>query len=302
MRIEKPGKVTDRITLLGRNESCVYLVDGGEECAILGGGLTYIIPDVLTQLEDAAVDVEKIKYIVVHHAHFDHVGIVPFFKKRWPWIKVAASSRGKELLLREDVVETIVSLNRMLLPQNDPLLAYLNESLDIKTIEVEEVISEGDVLRCGDLELEVIDVPGHSSCSIAVYIPQENALSASDAGGIPYGSNVFAAANSNFDKYQESLEKMARYDTDVHLAEHYGALTGDEARGFMKRSIEDAAKMRALLEEIYDRTRDKEKTINELVDIFSREASGYFLPREVVVMVIGQMIRFIAKKHAEKHA
>ena len=39
MIIDQPGRVTDNITMLGKKESCVYLIDGGGEYAILGGGL-----------------------------------------------------------------------------------------------------------------------------------------------------------------------------------------------------------------------------------------------------------------------
>ena len=93
MIIDKPGKVTDRIFLLGRKESCVYILKGKEEYALLGGGTAYIVPEVVEQLKEFAIAEHKIKRIVILHSHFDHCGIVPFFKKRWPWAKVTASSR-----------------------------------------------------------------------------------------------------------------------------------------------------------------------------------------------------------------
>jgi glyoxylase-like metal-dependent hydrolase (beta-lactamase superfamily II) len=223
MRIEQPGKINDRITLLGRNESCVYLVDGHTEYAILGGGMSYIVPDVMAQIKAANIEVKKIRRLVLHHSHFDHVGIAPFLKQQWPWIKITASVRAKELLARKDVVTGIVSLNQMMLPktaQQDPVRA----SLDIKTIGVDETVAQGDVIGCGDLDFEILDVPGHSSCSMAIYIPEEKVLSASDSAGILFGEMVFAAANSNFDLYQESLKKMAKYQVGIHLFEHYGAL------------------------------------------------------------------------------
>ncbi len=298
MRVDQPGPVTDRITLLGRNESCVYLVDGGDEYAILGGGMTYIIPDIITQIDALGIDPAKIKHLIIHHSHFDHVGIVPGLKQRWPWINVIASPRAKELLARPDVVETIVSLNTMLLPQEDS--RDLKDTLEIRTIGVDTTVSDGDILCCGDLDLVVIEVPGHSSCSMAVYIPQERALSASDAGGIPFGDQVFAAANSNFDAYQASLEKMAAYPTRVHLAEHYGALTGDEGEDFMTKSMAGAVTMRELLETTYARHRDEEKTVEELIEVISGQASDYFLPKEVMTIVLGQMTRFIARQYNQK--
>ena len=108
---------------------------------------------------------------------------------------------------------------------------------------------------------------------------------------------MFAAANSNFDLYQDSLEKLSALETEVHLCEHYGALTGAEGRGFMAQSMADAVTMRLLIEEIYNSTRDEEKTIEQLLAKVSENASGYFLPREVMALVLGQMTRFIAKQH-----
>jgi len=298
MRIEQPGVVNDRITLLGRNESCVYLVDGKDEYAILGGGMTYIVPDVIAQIKAADIEVEKIKRLVLHHSHFDHVGITPFLKQQWPWIKVTASVRAKELLAREDVVAGIVGFNKMMLPKKAQ--DHLHESLDIKTIEVDETVVQGDILSCGDLDFEVIDVPGHSSCSMAIYIPGEKVLSASDSAGILFGDKVFAAANSNFDLYQESLKKMAEYEVAIHLFEHYGALTQTAGNEFMKQSMADAVIMRQMIEDIYDSTRDEQKTVEALLTAVSTTASGYFLPKKIMAVVLGQMTRFIAKQHAEK--
>lgn len=299
MRIEQPGKVNDRITLLGRNESCVYLVDGKDEYAILGGGMTYIVPDVMAQIKAAGIEVEKIRRLVLHHSHFDHVGIAPFLKQQWPWIKITASVRAKQLLAQEDVVAGIVGLNQMMLPKKDEL-AYLCESLDIKTIWVDETVAQGDVLGCGDLDFEIIDVPGHSSCSMAIYIPREKVLSASDSAGIIYGDMVFAAANSNFDLYQESLEKMAEYEVAIHLFEHYGALIQPSGNGFMKQSMADAGTIRQWIEKIYDSTRDEQKTVEALLEQVSKTASGYFLPKKIMAVVLGQMTRFIAKQHGAK--
>jgi len=283
--------------MTGRSESCVYLVNCGDQYTILGGGLTYIVPDMVSQIENLGIDVKKIKQIIIHHSHFDHVGIVPCLSKMWPWIEIVASAKGTEFLTREDIVKKIVSLNRMFLSQADPSLEYLYDSLDIKTIEVDRTVSDGDIIHCGDMELLILDVPGHSPCSMAVYIPEEKILSASDAGGIPYGDRILTAANSNFDLYQKSLEKMAAYPCDIHLSEHYGALTGEDGRNFMAESIKEAAEMRQLIESTYENFQDEKKTVTFLVDKISSEVPDYFLPKELISMIMGQMTHFIVKQY-----
>ena len=92
MIITEPGKITDRITFLGRRECCVYAVDGGEEIIWLGGGMSYVIPDVLQQIEDFGIDEKRIKRMVILHSHYDNCGLIPYFKRRWPWARVVASA------------------------------------------------------------------------------------------------------------------------------------------------------------------------------------------------------------------
>jgi glyoxylase-like metal-dependent hydrolase (beta-lactamase superfamily II) len=295
-----PGKVTERILLLGRKESCVYILNGEEEYALLGGGTAYIVPEVVEQLKEFAIAEQKIKRIMILHSHFDHCGIVPFFKKRWPWAKVTASARSKDLLSDPKVVESIDYLNKALITALGREEEGEDLGLEFSGIDVEEVVKGGDILPCGDLSMEVIDVPGHSSCSVAVYVPGEKAMFASDAGGVPFGDQVFTAANSNFDKYQESLEKMAGYEIDVYLAEHFGARTGDDSRGYLEKAMEAAIKTRGILEASYARTRDVKESTEEVTDRLMTMLPDGFMPRDIIAMVAGQMLRYIARQMPDK--
>ncbi len=295
MIFNSPGKITERITLLGRRESCIYLLDGGTEYAILGGGMTYIIPDIENQIAEAGIDERKISRIVVHHTHFDHVGAVPFFKKKWPWVSVTASARGAGQLARPVVIEAIKNINLMLL-SNAGMSDRANElGFDFESIPVDDTPSDGDMRKIGDLTLQFMMVPGHSTCSMAVYVPELKALFASDAGGIPFEGQVFAAANSNFDLYQASLDKMAGYDVDFHGAEHYGALTGNDARSFIPKSINAAVLTRRMIEDSLKRTNSAEMTSEEITGWMAENAGEYFLPRDVLKMVVVQMTGWLAK-------
>ena len=294
MIIEKPGFVTDRILFLGRKESCVYLLKGSEEFVLLGGGLTYIVPDIIKQLKRFKIEEKKIKRIIILHSHFDHCGIVPFFKRRWPWVSITASQRAKELLDKPEVMESISSLNQILLTEHGLEQPDKDIEIELGRINVDDVVKERDILSCDDLSMEVIEVPGHSSCSIAIYVPQEKAMFASDAGGIPIGDRIFTAANSNFDKYQESLQKMARYEIEVYLTEHFGARTGSDGRHFLQKSMDAAIETRSMLEASYAKTKDIEKSTKEMTDTVMEWLPEAFMPKEIITMVIGQMIRFVA--------
>ncbi|MEJ2656963.1 MAG: MBL fold metallo-hydrolase [Desulfobacterales bacterium] len=294
MIIETPGFVTNRILLLGRKESCVYLLNGKSEYVLVGGGLAYIVPDVIKQLRDFNIEEKKIKRIIILHSHFDHCGIVPFFKKRYPWLTITASERAKELLAKPKVAESISLLNQMMTTEHTTGEKKKDIEIKFTTINVDDTVKEKDVLTCGDLPLEVIEVPGHSSCSIALYVPREKAMFASDAGGVAFGHKIFTAASSNFDKYQESLKKMAGYEIEVFLSEHFGARTGSDGRLFLQKSIEAAAEFRTILKASLAKTEDVEKSTQEVTDSVMVWMPAGFMPRDIISMIVGQMLRFIA--------
>lgn len=296
MIIDQPGKVTDRILLLGTKESCMYLLMGGEAYTVLGGGMAYIIPEVLEQLKKFDIEENRIERMIILHSHFDHCGTVPFFKKRWPWIKVTASARTKTLLATPKVVESIRALNQTVLTAKGREKQAEEMGIEFSNVDVEAVVEGGDIIACGDLSMEIIDVPGHSSCAIAVYVSEEKAMFASDAGGIPMGSRVFTAANYNFDKYQKGIQKMAEYDIDVYLAEHYGALAGAEGRNYLFKSMNAARETRRMVEASLDRTLDVKKSTEEMTDIFMTWVPEDFMPRDIIALAVGQMLRYVAKK------
>jgi 2-aminobenzoylacetyl-CoA thioesterase len=296
MIIENPGSVTDRIFMLGRRESCVYLLDGNGEYALLGGGMAYIIPEVISQLDEMGIEEEKIRRIVILHSHFDHCAIVPFLKKRWPQATVTASARARELLVTPKVIDGIRFLNDAVSARYERQGRLAELGVDFQGIEVESVAAEGDRYSCGDLSLEILEVPGHSSCSIAVYVEELKAMFTSDSGGIPFGDKVFTAANSNFDKYMQSLEKITGYDVNVVLAEHYGARTRGDARNFLKKAEESAVETRKFLETSYARTGDVGKSTEEVTEMLMSQAPAGFMPKEVVAIVTGQMLKQIARK------
>jgi len=296
MIVDKAGYVTDRIILMGRKESCVYLLKGENEYALLGGGMVHIVPEIMEQLQTFKIEEEKIKRIIILHSHFDHCGVVPFYKKRWPWVQITASARAKELLSDPKVIEAISSLNQMLIDKYGREEVARKLELKFTGISVDEVVTGGEVLPCGDLPMEIIAVPGHSSCSIAVYVEKEKALFGSDAGGIPFDEKICTAANSNFDQYEISLEKMAGYAPEIYLAEHFGALTENDGRHFLYRSMDSAKRTRRFLEKSLSRTKSVEKSTTEVSELMMATLPGELFSKEVVSMVIGQMLSYLAKR------
>ena len=262
---------------------------------IINGGLSYIVPEVLRQSEEFGINEEKIKKLLILHSHFDHVGIVPFFKRRHPDLKIYASARAWKILGLQNAIDTINEFSRSVVEKMGMAEACSGYDLDWRDDVSGIAVSDGDRIPVGDLEIYILETPGHSSCHISAYAPQLKVLFPSDGGGIPYKETIVPAGNSNYTQFQHSLEKLKDLEFDYLCADHYGYVTGEETRTYMSRSIELAQERRAMMEEVYLRSGSIEAAARELAASFYNENPDYFISREIFEGVYRQMVRHIAK-------
>ena len=294
MRIRETGKVNDHLWHLGQGASGVYLLEGRDGSVIISGGVSCIVPAIRHQIESYGIDMSKVRKILILHSHFDHVGIVPFLKRNYPHIEICASERAWEILGMPKAITTINAFNRVLIRQMGMVEACSEYDLEWRDDMSGTVVSEGDEIDLGDVVLRILETPGHSSCSITAYEPKLKALFPSDGGGIPFQDIIMTSGNSNFTKFQRSLERLKELDVEVYCADHYGYVVDEEARTFILRSIQVAKDHRAMIEEAYLRTRDIDKATQELVASFYAQYDKYFLPSEIFEGVYRQMVKHIA--------
>lgn len=296
MRIRKAGKIADNLWYLGREESGVYVLEGRNSSIIINGGISFILPDVLQQLQEFGIDADKIRKLLILHSHFDHVGIVPYFKRTYPEIDVCASAPAWKILTMPKAIETVNAFSQLVADQmgvGDALKAYDCEWRDDVA---GTTVSEGDRIDLGGgVSLSIMETPGHSSCSITAYEPAMKALFASDAVGIPYKETAFPSGNSNYTTFQESLERLKPLPVDFLCADHYGYITGDEAASYLDLSIEEARRMRSEMEDIYRRQGDIDAAARAVTAAFYEKNPDYFISSDILEGVFKQMVKHIAQ-------
>jgi glyoxylase-like metal-dependent hydrolase (beta-lactamase superfamily II) len=301
MRIRNPGRVRDRLWYLGHVESGIYLLEGQDESLVISGGMSYICPAVMGQLEEFGIDKDRIKKLLILHAHFDHIGVVPFFKRRQTELEVYGSARAWEILGMPKAIDTINEFSRSVAERMGMGEACLEYDLDWRMDIAGTAVSEGDTLELGDFEVEILETPGHSSCSITAYVPQIKALFPSDGGGVPFKDMIITSGNSNYTAFQRSLEKLEGLEVDYLCADHYGYVIGDEARDFISCAIAQARAHRARIEDVYSKTKDIDATVKELIGSLYTEHPDYFLSPEIFEGVYRQMVRHIVAVADETH-
>ncbi len=295
MRIRKAGKITDNLWCLGREESVVYLLEGRDSSIIINGGLSCILPDVLQQMKDFGINKNKIKKLLVLHSHFDHAGIVPYFKRTYPEIDVCASEAAWKIFAMPKAIEIMNEFSQLVADRmgaGEELKSYDHLWRDDIT---GTTVSEGDRIDLGGVELSIMETPGHSYCSITAYEPTMKALFASDAVGIPYKDTAFPSGNTNYTQFQETLERLKPLQVDYICADHYGYITGEEAHTYIDVSIEEAKKMRKEMEDVYRKTGDIDAAATAITKAFYEKSPDYFISSDILEGVFKQMVKHLIK-------
>lgn len=298
MRTHETGKICDGLWLLGREESSVYWLEGSDSAIMISGGISYIAADVERQIREFGLNEEKLDSALILHAHFDHVGIIPFLTRKYPRIKVYGSERAKLISANPKAVETINQFSSIVAQQMGAAETLTKYDLDWPLGLEVEVVHDGQHIGLGDRDVRIISTPGHSSCSISAYASDIKALFPSDAGGVPYKGGIMSAGNSNFTLYQESLEKLAQLDARYVCADHFGYIYGEEAASYIKQSIEVAKSDRADMEESIRQEGDVDRAAKIFTERFFAVNKDHFLSPQIFEGVTRQTMRHIAERLA----
>lgn len=151
-----------------------------------------------------------VKAIVSTHAHIDHVGGLA---------KLHQYTGAPVLMHRDDLP---------LYQAMDVQASFLGV-LPPDLTEVDQLLKEGDVLRWGSLEAQVIHTPGHSPGSVSLYIPHDAgkiSLTDGDANGGAKSGGRDGAQESDDSKNSEKRDSMkaASEKTEIRVPQ---LLSGD---------------------------------------------------------------------------
>jgi hydroxyacylglutathione hydrolase len=131
----------------------------------------------------------RVKCIVATHAHIDHVGGIDKLQR----------ATGAPVLMHEADLP---------LYENLPIQAAWLGVTPPRAAAVSQLLKSGDVVRAGQLSLEVFLTPGHSPGSLSLYLPGEERR-------IFSGDTLFNQSIGRTDLWGGDLEQILRSIRDV---------------------------------------------------------------------------------------
>lgn len=291
-------RISENVLFLGNGHFNHYMV-GQRQAALIEGGMSAGI-SAFTQQWESLKPQPEVAHILALHSHFDHVCGIPAFRKMFPQAVVYASV-DTEKLLSKDKVCNAIQLGDQLVSEayfNDNRISEKLPPLDTALLKIDQVVGQGDVIELGSgLTLQIIATPGHSSCSIAAYLPQDEVMFVSDAAGTAISPEVIAPVFfQDYDLYLDSLRRLMNYPTKVLAVGHGEVISGaDQVQSFYQRSIQSA-------EDAFKEIKNKlmagvseEELASQLYDQYMMGGLADY-PKPVMLISLGQLIKNVAQR------
>ena len=149
--------------------------------------------------------------IMLTHCHFDHIYGMSQLARDYD---IPVYAHKKEVHTAESVNPYICSMFGLALPETFPIIG--GKGKDVK------FISEGDLIKVGKLEFEVIETPGHTAGGVGYLERKEKVLFSGDtllAGAIGRTDHP----GGDYDRLMKSiLEKLMVLDGDIAVIPGHG--------------------------------------------------------------------------------
>lgn len=204
----------------------VYLIDGGDELALVDtgiGGPHGETDTIIANIEADGYDLSKLKTLLLTHYHADHAGGAADFRERLG-VTVLGSQLCAEALSSGD--EDVISLPFA------KASGFYPADYVFRACPAEAAFVEGESFKIGRLTITPFDTPGHSRGHVSFLVEggDRRYLIGGDLvfqGGTIILQNI---PDCSIQEYAESCRKMAQVEFDALLPGHLSISLRDGKR------------------------------------------------------------------------
>ena len=177
------------------------LVTTDDGHVLIDSGVPAAAPLILANIRELGFDPQDVRYILMSHEHFDHVGAHAALAEA-TGAQVVASPRAKPVLESGKVAA------------DDPQAASSHP--DMTPVRVDKVMVDGEVLRLGDREFTAYLTPGHSPGAMswtwhACSLPFEPPV----CRQIAYVDSLSAVSSADY-RFSDHPQYLADFRDSIH--------------------------------------------------------------------------------------
>ncbi|MFZ5596307.1 MAG: MBL fold metallo-hydrolase [Bacillota bacterium] len=264
--------INDLVNAYGNRLFNIYTA-GRKEKVLIECGVSGLVQSIAAQV-GGTEEAGMVKSLVVMHAHFDHVCGLPGLRAVFPGAGTVSSARAAQILLNNKVMKGFYCEDRAMTGVLNPAMDDSGDNYRDRedwTIKIDRAIQGDEVWKLeGGVDVHFYMAPGHSPCSMMVYIPGEETLFSSDCAGFPVDEKrVFPTFFSSYEDYVQSMKKILEMPVSCLAPAHCDIIRGrSEVKKFVRNSLDWTEKTRSEVIEGAKRGLDREMLAKRIYDSF----------------------------------
>ena len=213
-----------------------FLIDDGTTSILYDTGFAFT-GDKLAQRVKNLLGKRQLDYIFLTHSHYDHALGSVYVKKLFPQAKIVAGSYAAGIFKKDSAKKLMRDLDKKFAIKNG--ITEYEDLIDFLQVDIE--VAEGDKLLCGDMTFTVLELPGHTKCSVGFYLPEKELLLATETLGVYTGTEkVIPSYLVGYDLTIKSYEKIGKLKISNILVPHFGLLSQEESSFYLEKGKENA--------------------------------------------------------------
>ncbi len=282
-------KITDVRPMSGDSG---FLIDDGKTSILYDTGFGFT-GDKLCENVKKLLGTRKLDYIFLTHSHYDHALGAVYVQKEYPDAKIVAGEYAAGIFEKTSAKSTMRRLDRKFARKCG---VYEYEDL-IDNLKVDIAVKDGDIVEAGDMTFTVINLPGHTKCSVGFYLEENKLLLNSETLGVYFGHNtILPICLVGYKMSLESFKRAEKLDIENMLVPHYGLLDKDETKFFLENSEKVLRKTAEHVVEIFENGGNADDALKFFEENFYTEIIRPTYPIDAFLLNTSIMIDLIKKE------
>lgn len=282
-------KITDVRPMSGDSG---FLVDDGKTSILYDTGFGFT-GDRLCENVKKVLGERKLDYIFLTHSHYDHALGAVYVQKEYPDAKIVAGEYAAKIFEKPSAKSTMRSLDRRFARKCG---VYEYEDL-VDNLHVDVCVKNNDKVKAGDMTFTIVNLPGHTKCSIGFYLEENKFLLGPETLGVYFGDGlVLPLCLVGYKMALESFKRAEHLDIETMLVPHYGLLDKEETKIFLENSEKVLEKTAHHVVEIFRNGGTAEDALKFFEENFYTEAIRPTYPIDAFLLNTGIMIDLIKRE------
>lgn len=214
--------------------ACVYLMQQGDEIAIIETGTAHTVPHILEALDKSGYSAASVRYVIPTHIHLDHAGGAGQLMAACPNAQLLIHPRGAPHMIDPAKLQA----GTIAVYGAEPFNRLYGELLPVPAARVVEM-PDGQQLDFNGRQLSFLHTAGHALHHFCVHDSLSSGIFTGDTFGICYPNLqtngqpfIFATTTPvhfSPDDMLDSIDRLMALKPDVMYLTHFGPVEPTEA-------------------------------------------------------------------------